>query len=58
MLRLYLEDELRQVVTRVPGHESFSWDIGSTPIPGMPVGLTRLMGVPAAPAQSCDRSGE
>jgi hypothetical protein len=40
MLRLYLEDELRELVASIPGHEGFAWDIGSTPIPGAPVGLT------------------
>jgi hypothetical protein len=46
MLRLYLEDELRELVASIPGHEGFAWDIGSTPIPGAPVGLTHLVGVP------------
>jgi hypothetical protein len=46
MLRIYLEAELRELVSTVPGHEHFSWDIGATLIPGMPVGLTHLIGVP------------
>src|SRR5687767_11031943 len=37
-LRLYLQDDLRELVATVPGHATFDWDIGSTPISGMPVG--------------------
>jgi hypothetical protein len=51
-LRLYLEDDLRELVATVPGHATFDWDIGSTPIGGMPVGLTHLVGTPKAPAGS------
>lgn len=32
MLRLYLEDELRELVESVPGHETFDWDIGRVPV--------------------------
>jgi hypothetical protein len=46
LLRLYLEDELRELVAGIPGHERFEWDIGSTTALGMPVGLTHLVGVP------------
>jgi hypothetical protein len=46
MLRLYLPDELRELVACVPGHDGFDWDIGSTPIPGVAVGLTHLVGLP------------
>jgi hypothetical protein len=46
MLRLYLADDLRELVASVPGSDTFAWDIGSTPIPGAPVGLTHLVGVP------------
>ena len=45
-LRLYLQDELRELVQRVPGHDRFEWDIGTTPVRGMPAGLTHLVGVP------------
>jgi hypothetical protein len=45
-LRLYLPDDLRQLVKEVPDHESFAWDIGSTRVRGMPVGITHLVGVP------------
>jgi hypothetical protein len=48
MLRIYLPDELRALVAEVPGQESFDWDIGTTPIPGMPVGITHLVGIPKA----------
>lgn len=46
MLRIYSPDELRELVATVPGHDDFDWDIGTTPIPGMPVGITHLVGVP------------
>ena len=46
MLRIYMPDELRTLVASVPGHEHFDWDIGTTPIQGMPVGITHLVGVP------------
>ena len=45
-LRLYLEDELHELVQQVRGHEQFQWDIGSTRTRGMPVGLTHLVGLP------------
>jgi hypothetical protein len=46
LLRLYSEDELRDLVKRVPGHERFTWDIGSTLFPGMPIGIAHLVGIP------------
>jgi hypothetical protein len=46
MMRIYLDDELRELVKAVPGHETFTWDIGTTPIPKMPTGLTHLVGIP------------
>jgi hypothetical protein len=45
-LRLYLEDDLRELVAGVPGHETFVWDIGSTSVRGFPHRLTHLIGVP------------
>lgn len=48
MLRIYSPEELRELVATIPGHETFDWDIGTTPMPGMPVGLTHLVGVPRA----------
>jgi hypothetical protein len=45
-LRLYLEDELRHLVAGVPGHDRFTWDIGSTRADLIPIGLTHLIGVP------------
>jgi hypothetical protein len=45
-LRLYLEDELHELVRGVPGYERFEWDIGSTRAHGIPVGLTHLIGTP------------
>ena len=47
MLRLYLPDELRALVARVPNTESFEWDIGTTSLTGgVGIGLTHLVGVP------------
>jgi hypothetical protein len=46
LLRLYLEDELRELVGRTPGGERFAWDIGETSVPGMPTAVTHLVGVP------------
>jgi len=46
MFRLYLEDELRELVAGVPGQETYTWDIGSTVIPGTPVGILHLVGIP------------
>jgi hypothetical protein len=45
-LRLYLPDDIRTLVAGIPGHDEFEWDIGSTRLPGVPVGLTHLVGIP------------
>lgn len=45
-LRLYLEDDLRELVARLPGSDQFSWDIGTTRAGALPLGLTHLVGVP------------
>ena len=44
-LRLYLEDELRELVATVPDHERFQWDIGATKVVG-PFGPMHLIGIP------------
>ena len=47
LLRLYLDDELRELIASVPEHESFTWEIGCTPfIKGVPIGPLHLVGVP------------
>ena len=46
LLRLYLPEELRALVAKVPNADSFEWDIGTTPLPGLGIGLTHLLGVP------------
>lgn len=46
MFRIYLADELREMVASIPGHETFDWEIGSTPVKGAPVGITHLVGIP------------
>jgi hypothetical protein len=45
-LRLYLEDELHELVESTPGHETFDWDIGTTPIAGLPLGPLHMVGTP------------
>lgn len=45
LLRLYLVDELHELVLTVPGHERFQWDIGITKTFG-PFGPMHLIGVP------------
>ncbi len=45
-LRLYLEDELRELVAGVPGSDRFEWDIGCTRVGPLPAGLTHLVGIP------------
>ena len=42
MLRIYQPDELRALVAGVPGHESYTWDIGEAP----GVGPIHLVGTP------------
>jgi hypothetical protein len=46
MLRLYMADELRELVRSVEGNETFEWKIGTTAVAGAPVGITHLVGVP------------
>ena len=49
MFRLYFEDELREMVESIEGHETFEWDIGTTGAPGVPLlRLTHLLGIPRA----------
>ena len=45
-LRIYLADELRELVAGIPDSESFIWDIGSTKMAGLPFGITHLVGIP------------
>ena len=45
-LRLYLEDDLRELVRTVPGADTYDWDIGTTRAYGLPVRMTHLVGVP------------
>lgn len=46
MLRIYLPDELRALVSEVPNADSFEWDIGTMSLPGLGIGLTHLVGIP------------
>jgi hypothetical protein len=46
LLRIYLEDELRELVTTVPDYDTFEWDIGTTAVTVGSIGLTHLVGVP------------
>ena len=45
-LRVYLPEELRELVSAVPDHETFSWDIGVTRVFGLPFGPLHLVGIP------------
>jgi hypothetical protein len=46
LLRLYSEHELRVLVAETPGHRDFEWDVGYTALPGVPIGVAHLIGVP------------
>ena len=46
MLRLYLEDDLRELLATVADAESFEWDVGVTPTGPLPFGALHLIGVP------------
>lgn len=48
MFRIYLAGELDELVARVPGSETFSWDIGTTAVGRLPIRITHLVGVPRA----------
>jgi hypothetical protein len=54
MLRIYSPEELRELVEAVPGHETFEWDIGTTKLAGLPVGITHLVGIPRAKRSTAD----
>jgi len=45
-LRLYSADELAAIVASVPGQDTYHWDIGGTPILGLPVTLGHFVGLP------------
>ena len=45
-LRLYLEDEMRELVASTPGHERFVWDIWIMKRCGVRAGAMYLVGVP------------
>jgi len=46
MLRIYSSPELREMVSSIPQHETFEWDIGRQAVRGSPIGLTYLVGIP------------
>jgi hypothetical protein len=46
ILRLYLEDELRELIAAVPGGEAFDWEVGAIGVGGSSIGLAYLIGVP------------
>jgi hypothetical protein len=50
MLRLYMEDELRELVARVPEADSFEWDIGVSGMKPGGLGLLHLVGIPKSRA--------
>ena len=38
-LRLYLEEDLRELIRTVPGHDTYEWEIGSERVAGVPAAL-------------------
>lgn len=52
MFNVYLVDELHELVSTVPGHERFHWDIGTTRLFG-PLGPLHLIGVPQPDGSAC-----
>lgn len=46
VLRIYSPDELRALVSEIPGADGYVWDIGKLPVPGAPVSITYLIGRP------------
>jgi hypothetical protein len=46
MFRLYLGDEMRALIASVDGHERFDWDVGTTRMPHLPLGVAHAVGVP------------
>jgi len=51
-LRTYTPKELMGLVTTVPDHESYDWQVGIERLKGLPVGVTYLIGVPRASVES------
>lgn len=51
-LRTYTPKELMSLVSTVPGHESYDWQIGIDRLKGLPVGVTYLIGLPRGAATS------
>ena len=45
-LRVYSQEELRNLVSKVENHESFAWDIGKISVPFHPTNATYLIGYP------------
>ena len=47
-LRVYSEPELRALIEGVEGHETYDWEFGEVPVPGMPIGIASMVGSPRA----------
>ena len=45
-LRLYLEEDLRELIAAVPGHDEYTWEIGRASVGGMAIGPMHLIGIP------------
>jgi hypothetical protein len=56
ILRLYLEDELRELVEAVPGGDEFEWDIGATGLGSSSIGLAHIIGVPRSRVSRTDET--
>ena len=59
-LRLYLEEDLRELIRSVPGHDTYEWEIGSERVAGLPIGPQYLVGTPKAmePAPRSSRDAQ
>ena len=51
-LRLYGREELQEVIAAVPGHEQFTWQMGSLPVTGMPWRVGYMLGIPNRPPRT------
>jgi hypothetical protein len=56
MLRLYLEEDLRELLQAVPDAETFDWDIGATSKAPLPFGPVYVIGVPRERISSCSQA--
>jgi len=46
MLRLYLREDVHELLQNVAGHDTFQWDIGTATLGRIPLGMPCIIGVP------------